>query len=465
MTKFSIKLAVATLTLALSGCVVGPDYVPPAISLPAQWQNKAENQRLDKQLIASLPTWWTTFNDPQLSQLIERSLYGNFDLKQALARITEARAQRGIAKSDYFPKINSSAGVGENYSGSSDRRNGRYSLGLDASWEIDIFGRIARTVESTQASMEAIEAGYQNVMVSLVAEVGLNYVEMRTLQTRLNIAEQNLATQSELHNLAQWRWQAGLGNNLDVEQALTSVEQLTAQIPSLKNQIAQLQHQLAVLLGVTPASLNAQLNNSKTIPTADLKMAVGVPADVLRQRPDIKQAERELAAQTAQIGVATAAMYPKLALSGSIGLEAIKASNLFTTAGLVDSLLGRLTFPIFNAGEIRKNIEVQNARQEQALANYEATVLKALQDVENALVGLMQEQQRLENLNRAMQASQRTMTLAKNQYESGLTDFQNVQQTQRSLLSLQDQYASSQGQITSYMISLYKALGGGWKSF
>lgn len=465
MNKSILKLhpiAIILANLLLTACVVGPNYVVPTPALPEKWQNSPENQQpLNPKVLSS---WWTTFNDPLLSQLIERCINGNFDLKKALARISEARGQRNISQTDYFPMINSSGATGENYSGSSDKRNGRYSLGLDASWEIDIFGRIARSVESSQAAMEATEASYQNVIVSLVAEVGLNYVQMRTLQTRLNIAEHNLAAQDNLYNLTDWRWQAGLGSKLDAEQALTSVEQTRAQIPSLKNQIAQNQHQLALLLGVAPASLNAQLNKVQPIPSTSLKIAIGVPADVLRQRPDIRQAERELAAQTAQIGVATAAMYPKLALSGSIGLEAIKASNLFTAAGLVDSVLGRLTFPIFNAGAIRQNIEVQNAKQEQALANYESVVLTALKDVENALVGLVQEQQRLQDLNLAMQASERAMELAQNQFKSGLIDFQNVQQTQRSLLSLQDQYASSQGQITTYMISLYKALGGGWKS-
>jgi NodT family efflux transporter outer membrane factor (OMF) lipoprotein len=337
-------------------------------------------------------------------------------------------------------------------------------LGLDASWEIDIFGRISRSVESAQAAMEATEASYQDVMVSLIAEVALNYVQMRTTQAQFIVAEQNLQAQNDIYQLALWRWQSGLANKLDAEQALSSVEQLTAQLPNLKNQIAQNQHQLAVLLGVNPASLNAELTINKPIPTANLKIAVGVPADVLRQRPDIRLAERELAAQTAQIGVATAALYPKLALSGLIGLESIKASNLFTTAGLVDNVLGKLTFPIFNAGALRQNIEVQSAKQEQALANYETVVLTALKDVENALVGIVQEQQRLQDLARATQTAQRAMILARELYESGLTEFQNVRQTQRTLLSLQEQSVTSQGQITTYLISLYKALGGGWKN-
>ncbi|MDD1608855.1 MAG: efflux transporter outer membrane subunit [Methylococcaceae bacterium] len=462
LTKPILKLNTIVISLLLSACVVGPDYVAPKPDLPKQWHNStAHTQALDAKALAN---WWTTFNDSQLSQLIERSINGNFDLKKALARIHEARAQRGIAKADYFPKINASGSTGETYNGNTDERNAHYSLGLDASWEIDIFGRISRSVESAQAAMEATEASYQDVMVSLIAEVALNYVQMRTSQAQLIVAEQNLIAQTEIYQLALWRWQAGLNNKLDAEQALSSVEQLTAQLPNLKNQIIQNQHQLAVLLGVNPTSLNAELAINKPIPTANLKIAVGVPADVLRQRPDIRLAERELAAQTAQIGVATAALYPKFALSGLIGLESIKASTLFTAAGLVDSVLGKVTFPIFNAGALRQNIEVQNAKQEQALANYETVVLTALKDVENALVGIVQEQQRLEDLNRATQTAQRAMTLARQQYESGLVDFQNVQQTQRTLLSLQEQSVSSQGQVTTYLISLYKALGGGWKN-
>lgn len=462
LTKPILKLDTIVISLLLSACVVGPDYVAPKPDLPKQWHNSTtRSEALNAKVLAN---WWTTFNDPLLARLIERSIHGNFDLKKALARINEARARRGIAKADYFPKINSGASTGENYSGKTEQRTAHYALGLDASWEIDIFGRIARSVESTQAAMEATEASYQDVMVSLVAEVALNYVQMRTSQAQLLVAKQNLLAQTEIYQLALWRWQTGLTNKLDAEQALSSVEQLTAALPNLKNKIAQNQHQLAVLLGVNPASLNAELAINKPIPTANLKITVGVPADVLRQRPDIRQAERELAAQTAQIGVATAALYPKLALSGSIGLDAIKASNLFTTAGLIDSLLGKLTFPIFNAGQIRQAIEVQNAKQEQALANYESVVLTALKDVENALVGIAQEQQRLEDLNRATQTAQRAMALARQQYESGLTDFLNVQQTQRTLLSLQEQQVSSQGQVTTYLISLYKALGGGWKN-
>ena len=453
--------SIFALSVLLCACTVTPDYIAPKTDLPTHWQNSTNAQALDKKILA---TWWTTFNDAQLSELISKSLSGNLDLKNALARINEARARRGIAKADFYPKINSSGLVGETYNGNTDSRNPRYGLGLDASWEIDLFGRIARSVESTQATLEATEANYQDVLVSLAAEIALNYIEMRTAQVQYQVAEQNINAQTEIYQLALWRWQAGLANKLDAEQALSSVEQLTAQLPSLKTKIAQHQHQIAVLLGVTPASLNNELNNAKTIPSSSLKIAIGVPADVLRQRPDIKKAERELAAQTAQIGVATAEKYPKLTLSGTIGLEAIKASNLFTTAGLIDSLLGKLTFPIFNAGQIQSNIDVQNAKQQQALANYQATVLNALKDVENALVGIAQEQQRLQELEQASKTAERAMNLAKTQYQSGLTEFLNVQQTQRTLLSLQEQYAGSQGQLSLYIISLYKALGGGWKS-
>ncbi|CAG0943506.1 Cation efflux system protein CusC [Candidatus Brocadiaceae bacterium] len=461
MNNAFLKQNTLLISLLLSACMVTPDYVAPKTDLPKQWQNSTTSQALNPKTLA---TWWTTFNDAQLSSLISKSLSSNLDLKNALARINEARARRGIAKADFFPKINSSGLVGETYNGNTDTRNPRYGLGLDATWEIDLFGRIARSVESTQATLEATEANYQDVMVSLAAEIALNYIEMRTAQTQYQVTEQNIKAQTEIYQLALWRWQAGLANKLDAEQALSSVEQLTAQLPSLKTKIAQHQHQIALLLGVTPASLNNELNNTKTIPSSSLKIAIGVPADVLRQRPDIKKAERELAAQTAQIGVAMAEKYPKLALSGTIGLEAIKASNLFSTAGLIDSLLGKLTFPIFNAGQIQANIDVQNAKQQQALANYQATVLNALKDVENALVGIAQEQQRLQDLDLATQTAERAMNLAKTQYESGLTEFLNVQQTQRTLLALQEQYAGSQGQLSLYVVSLYKALGGGWQN-
>lgn len=459
----SPPLKIILLSLPLTACVVGPDYVAPTPNLPEHWQNAAESKSpsLDAKVLAA---WWQSFNDPLLSNLIDRSMNGNFDLKKSLAQIKQAQAQQGVANAVFFPQINSQGSTGDNYSGATDTRNLRYTLGLNASWQIDLFGGIARSVESAQANVEVMEFGSQAVRVTLASQIGLNYVQMRTFQARLEVAEKNLTAQTGIYKLANWRWQAGTGNKLDAEQALSTVEQLRAQIPTLKNQIAQNQHQIALLLGLPAGSLNAQLNKPQPIPNATLKMAIGVPADVLRQRPDVRQAERQLAAQTAQIGVATAAQYPKLTLSGSIGLDAIKASNMFTTAGLIDSLLGQLTFPIFNAGSIRQNINVQNALQEQALANYESSVLTALKDVENALVGIAQTQQNLQNLEKAVQTAQRAMTLAQSQYQAGLIDFQNVWQTQRNLLSLQDQYRSSQGQISIYMINLYTALGGGWKS-
>ena len=465
MNKFISKpfnFAAILASLSLTACVVGPDYVSPSANVPDKWHNAMDTPQ--KLSAAELATWWKSFNDPLLSQLIDRSMSGNFDLKKALAQIKQAQAQQGVANAVFFPQINSQGSAGENYSGTTDKRNPHYTLGLNASWQIDLFGGIARSVESAQANVEASEFGYQAVQVTLVSQIGLNYVQMRTFQARLKVAEQNLAAQENIHKLTYWRWQAGTGNKLDEEQALSSVEQLRAQIPNLKNQIAQNQHQIALLLGVPAGSLNAQLNAPQPIPNTGLKIAIGIPADVLRQRPDIRQAERQLAAQTAQIGVATAALYPKLTLSGSIGLDVIKASNMFTTAGLIDSLLGQLTFPIFNAGSIRQNINVQNALQEQALASYETTVLTALKEVENALVGIAQTQQNLQNLDKAVKAAERAMALAQSQYQAGLIDFQNVWQTQRNLLSLQDQYRTSQGQISNYMINLYTALGGGWKS-
>jgi NodT family efflux transporter outer membrane factor (OMF) lipoprotein len=462
MIKIDIKLSLILLiSVNLNACTVGPNYVKPTQLFPKTWQNgKNFSSKIEVQ---SLANWWMVFHDAQLSQLIRRSIDNNFDLKQAIARINEAKAQRGVAYADYFPKINGSSSVGESYNGNNNLRTGRYALGLDSRWEIDLFGRIARSVESANANIEANQAAYQQIMVSLIAEVATNYVQMRTFQARLQIAEQNLHTQHQIYQLALWRWQTGLATQLDSAQALITVKQLKAQIPTLKTQIVQTQHQLALLLGLFPTQLYSELQIIRPIPIAPFSIAIGIPADILHQRPDVKQAERQLAAQTAQIGIATAEIYPKFSFTGSIGLETIYFSQLFTPAGLVDNLLGKLTFPIFNAQQIRQNIAVQTAKQQQALANYETTVLTALKEVENALIALAQEQQRFQELAAAEQSAKQAVQLAKEQYIAGLIDFQNVQQMQRNWLNVQDQYQQSQGQLSNDLIYLYKTLGGGWK--
>jgi len=327
-----------------------------------------------------------------------------------------------------------------------------------------VFGGEKRAVEAAGAELQASEEDLRDVLVSLLAEVALNYVELRSFQTRLSVAEANLDAQKKTYNITRWRRQAGLTTQLDVEQAKYSLEQTRAQIPGLETGIAQAKNRLAVLIGQHPGSLRDALAKRKPIPVAPLEVAVGVPADILRRRPDVRRAERRLAAQTAQIGVATADLYPRFSLFGSIGLEALSLGNLFSLGSRTHGMGATVAWPLFDAGAIRSNIEVQSALQEQALIRYEAAVLTALEDVENALIAYAKEQHRRQSLIEATGAARRAADLAQKQYSSGLIGFGDVLIAQRSLLSLQDQLAVSEGDVTSNLIALYKSLGGGWKS-
>ncbi len=451
----------------LSGCVaVGPDYKSPDIAAPREW-----SQSLHGGVTAATPDapalaqWWSVLGDTDLSDLIERASAGNLDLKTAQARVRETRARRGVAQAGLLPTL-SAGGSATRSRGSEQTSSGEirdlYRLGFDASWEIDIFGRLRRSVEAAQGDLEASEADYHDVLVSLVAEVALNYVEARTLQTQLTAAEANLKAQQETLQLTQWRYEAGLVSRLDVEQARGNLESTRAQLPKLRSAIEEAKNRLAMLLGAFPGALEAQLGPRGPIPEAPMELAIGVPAETLRRRPDVRRAERQLAAQTARVGVATADLYPTFSLPGSIGLESLTTNHFFNTANRVWSIAGSFAWPLFKGGAIRQNIEVQNALQEQALNHYEGTIRTALEDVENALVAYGEEQNRKQALAEATDAAQKAAELARNQYASGLIDFQSVLDAERALLTFQDQLAQSRGQVTSNLISLYKALGGGW---
>ena len=465
--KSSSVLNLGTVLVMLSGCfTVGPDYQKPDVPVPSEW-----SRELRAGVSASQPDperlerWWNTLKDPDLTDLIERAVEGNRDLDQARARIREARARRGIAAAEWFPKVDGTGSAATRWSSEQTgpgERTELYALGFDASWEIDVFGGVRRSVEAADAVIEARQADYDDVLVSLLGEVAVNYVDLRTFQARLQVAESNLQTQAQTLQLTEWRLEAGLVSRLDVEQAKTNLENTRAQLPSLRSGIERAKNRLALLLGLAPGALKGQLATQKPIPVTPLEVAVGLPAELLRRRPDVRRAERELAAQTARIGVATADLYPKFTLPGTIGLEALAAHNLFRSGSRVASVGGTFSWAIFRGGAIRQNIEAQDALQEQALAKYEAVILTALEDVENALVNYAEEHQRRTALSRATEAAQVAAALARNQYASGLSDFQSVLDTERSLLSFQEQLVQSEGQVVSDLISLYKALGGGW---
>jgi NodT family efflux transporter outer membrane factor (OMF) lipoprotein len=455
------------LFLALQGCfAVGPDYKSPAIATPDLWSSDLRRGLSAAEPEAeTLSHWWSTFGDPDLSNLVERALLGSLDLQIAQARVREARARRGIAEAGLVPSLDLTGSATVNRSseeaGSGVRRE-LYRAGYDSSWELDVFGGVRRSIEAAEGDLQATVADYQDVLVSLLAEVALNYVETRTFQTQLQVAEENLRAQAETLQLVEWRFAAGLVSSLDVEQAKSNLENTRSQLPRLRSAIEAAKNRLAILLGIFPGMLEAQLAARKPIPEAPLEVAVGVPAEVLRRRPDVRRAERQLAAQTARIGVATADLYPKFSLPGSIGLEALSTDHLFSSASRVWTLVGRFSWSVFKGGAIRQNIEVQNALQEQTLKQYEVTILMALEEVENALAAFAEEQERKEALIAATESAQRASELAGDQYASGLIDFQTVLDAERTMLSFQDQLAQSKGQVTSNIISLYKALGGGW---
>lgn len=447
---------------------MGPDYKVPSTLIPTRWTTSPAGGLTiagDKAAIDLVQKWWTTFKDPMLCDLIGRAKEGNHDLRQARARISEARAQRAMVAAGLFPLLGNNGSASQSKS-SKEAGNGLasdfYSLGFDASWELDVFGGKRRSLESATASWQASEESYRDVLVSLLAEVALNYVEIRSNQKLLAITESTVTTRNETYQLTRWRRESGLTTQLDVDQARLSLEQAQAQVPSLRTSLEQAKHRLCVLLGQAPGALDAMINKPKPIPLPPAKVAIGIPADLLRRRPDVRTAERKLAAQTAEIGVAEAELYPSFALSGSIGLEALAFSHLWSAGAWASQTAAKSAWTVFNAGSLRQNIKVQNARQEEALSQYENTVLTALKDVEGALVAYSNEKTRRSALAEAVKSGQSAFELARDQYASGLVSFQTVVDIQQSLLSVQDQLTTSEATVTSDLIRLYKALGGGW---
>jgi len=414
-----------------------------------------------------LARWWTVLGDPVLTGLVERAVKGNLELREARGRVREARARRGISGAGLLPAVGAS-GSATKSRGSEELGGGAerdlYSAGLDARWELDIFGGLRRSVEAAEADLEASREDLRDVLVTLLSEVALNYVDLRSFQERIAIAEANLDAQRETHDIVRWRFEAGLANQLEVDQSRLNLEQTRSQIPPLRTAALQALNRLSVLLGESPGSLRDELSGGGSVPVTPLEVAVGVPADALRQRPDVRRAERQLAAQTARVGVAVADLYPKFTLSGSIGLEALEPGKLFSAGSRAFSSGPGFTWNVFSGGALRRNIEAQTAAEEQALARYESTVLAALEEVENALAAYAQEQARRQSLAEAAGAARSAVELSLQQYTSGLIDFQTVLDSQRSLLSLEDQLASSGSEVTSNLIRLYKALGGGWTS-
>lgn len=460
----------ATLALAilLPGCMIaGRDYTSPAMITPDSW-----HQSLTSDLNSgspSLESWWTRFNDPTLNRLIDIAFASNRDLAIAYERINEARAQRGVARSGLFPSLDFNGGVARNRTSENlgtpsppaGKTGNFWATGIDAGWEADLFGGVRRAVEAADATEEGIEEVYRDTLVSLFAEVALNYIQLRTIEERITIANENIANQQESVDLTSDRLEAGLATEVDTSQASTSLATSRALIPLLKNERSIALNRLATLIGRYPSAAESLVGKSKGIPVPPRKASVGIPADLVRSRPDVRAAERNLAAQTALIGVAEADLYPRFTLSGTFQLQSTAASSLLES-GARDYAFGpNFSWSIFNAGRVRSQIDIEESRTKQAYYNYQNTVLKAVEEVENAMASISNERDRYAALDQAVDSSAKTVSLTKDSYREGLIDFQNVLDAERTIFANEDERAISEGQIAASHVALYKALGGG----
>ena len=462
-------LATMLLLLPLIGCTVGPNYKRPQVSVPQQWTVAPARGTTTNP--PETDAWWLSFKDPELDSLIARAVDRNLDLKLALERVQEARAARGVVRSAYFPSIDANVSATRErvqiYSPAglpSPFETNAFQGYLSASWELDVFGGIRRAVEAATADVAAAEDNRRDVLVILLGDVGRAYAQLRGFQRQLEIANKNIATQEDTLELTATRAKAGLATELDVSRAAAQVESTKAVVPTLLSGIDVSIHRLSVLLGEEPDALRDELEKATPIPAAGPDVEVGLPSDLLKRRPDIARAEAQLAAATARIGVAKADLFPRFFLTGTAGRQATQLHDLTLGLGNFYSIGPGISLPLFTGGRIRSNIEVETSRQQQALISYEAVILNALEEVENALVSYSEEQERRERLRRAVQQSRLAVDLASDQYRAGLVDFLSVLDAQREVYANEDQLVQSQTSVTTDLIALYRTLGGGWSA-
>ena len=456
----------AVIVLNLASCMTTDrkSVLSDAVSIPTRWQHHPGSSKpLDT---AALTTWWKRFHDPVLNELIEVALRSSTDVRTALSRIAEYRARRGVEKAALFPQLTANA------TGSGARTSNRtthvtttsenYRASLDASWQADLFGRQRQMLKAASADLAQNEENFYAAQVSLAAEVASAYVTLRSAEAQLAVVQRSLGTRSETVQLTQWREQAGTGNALDTQQSISILEQARATIPELQVTIAQTRNQLALLSGRTPGALDSLLARPRDVPSVPANIAAGIPAEALRQRPDVRAAEHRVEAAFARKTSAQRERLPSLTLSGTIGLEALKAGRLFSPEATAASLLGSLATPLIDAGRIRNNIAIQSELEKQSIIAYEAVVLAALSEGENALVAIQRYSEELGVLAKAVAAARQAATLAGLQYKAGQVSLLVSLDAQRTLLSLEDQNVTATARRATACIQLYKALGGGW---
>jgi NodT family efflux transporter outer membrane factor (OMF) lipoprotein len=471
-TSAPVALLVFTLA-ALSGCMVGPNFSRPAAPVAGHWIDAPQDSAPPTPDTAA---WWKLFNDPVLDGLIEDAYHSNFSLQVAAARILQAQAQLNVEIGELFPQQQALGG------GVQHERQSQATLlapgldpildtsqfGLSASWELDFWGKYRRAIEADRAAMLASVAAYDSALVSLTAGVASTYLNIRTLQQRIQVAQDNLKTQQESLRIARAQFEAGETSELDVQQALTQLAQTQAQIPGLQNSLRADKDSLAVLLGITPDAMDARLGAQLDIPSAPPRVADGMPKDLLRRRPDVRQAELSAAAQSAAIGVAKANLYPSFSLTGSFGFVGTNARNgsigdLFNWDNRVATAGASFVFPIFNYGRIVNSVRVQDAEFQQAVLNYQNTVLQAQQEVEDARAGFAAAQASLATLIDAAHSARRSTELAIVRYKEGASDYTTVLSAEQQQLQVEDGLASARGSVPLAVVGVFRALGGGWQ--
>jgi NodT family efflux transporter outer membrane factor (OMF) lipoprotein len=483
--KNVLPFVAAVLCLLTQGCLkVGPDYAPPEASVSSNWP-EANDKRVTNEP-ANYRAWWESFDDSDLNNIIDAAYRENVSLRVAAVRVLEARAQLGIAVGYLFPQTqqlngslsyNRVSGLSTTFLGeaallprgtSLSSTYWQDQLGSNVAWELDFWGKYRRAVESADASLRGTVADYDSALVSLTADAANSYIQIRTLEKRLEIARENLTTQREALRLAEARFKGGTTSERDVEQARTILYNTEAAIPVFEAQVRQSKDALCLLIGMPPDNLLDFLKDSKGIPVPPIQVAVGIPADLLRRRPDVRSAEFQAAAQCAQIGVAKADLYPALSLTGSFGLLSTNAgtarlSDLFKAEAGMVTAGPAFQWNVLNYGRLTNNVRVQDARFQELLLTYQNTVLNAQKEVEDSLAGFLRYQENAESLAQSASAAKRSLDLAFVQYREGSTDFTTVLTAQQSLLNAQDSLAVSMGNIALYLVGVYRALGGGWE--
>lgn len=466
-------LAALMIAGSLSACAVGQDYAKPVIDVPSRWSNDKSAQSPKP---AELAGWWKKLRDPTLDRLVDEAVAGNLDVASAKARVREARASYNQATGALFPSIDGSAsatrsqsagvtggrGGAESYGGSSGRISNSLRAGLDASWEVDLFGSNQRNVEATRYSLDAAEDDLRAALVTLIGDIAVNYVDVRSYQARIALARRTAATQRETARLTRAKFEAGSASRVDVANADGQVASTEAGIPTQEAAMAQAIHRLGVLTGRAPNALAGLLTKTAPVPSPRLPLPAGVPADILLSRPDVLAAERRLAEATARIGEAEAALYPSISLTGNVATSGVRLGDLAKNSSISWSFGPSLSVPVFNAGQLRAAVAAAQARRDQQFLALHSSVLVALEEVENAIVALAQERIRYGKLSEAVRNYREAAGLARTLFESGSTSFIEVLDAERSLYSAEDALIQSRVNIAAQYIALNKALGGGW---